>query len=274
MNNFFPIGLEGKVAAVTGAGGAICGAIADALARRGVSTAVWDLSAEAARKRVAAITAAGGKAAAMACDVLDPVSVDAAAEETLRAFGAIDILINGAGGSRKQATTSEDLSFFDILPDELMRTLALNYQGAVLCSQRVGRILAEKRAGVILNIASIAGLKPLTRAVGYCNGKAALVSFTQWLAVHMAQEYSPKIRVNAMAPGFVLTDQNRFLLVDEKTGEPTERGRQIVSHVPLGRYGAVGEMVGTALWLVSDASEFVTGAVVPVDGGFSAYSGV
>jgi len=152
--------------------------------------------------------------------------------------------------------------------------VALNYLSAVLPSQAVAPGFARRGRGVILNIASIAGLKPLTRAVAYSNGKAALVSFTQWLAVHMAQEYSRDIRVNALAPGFVLTDQNRFLLIDETTGEPTERGRRIIASVPMARYATPGEMVGAALWLVSDAAAFVTGAVIPVDGGFSASSGV
>ena len=155
-----------------------------------------------------------------------------------------------------------------------MNTLALNYQSAVLPSQAVGRIFAEKKKGVILNIASIAGIRPLTRAVAYSNGKAAVISFTQWLAIHMAKEYSPQIRVNALAPGFVLTEQNRFLLLNEKTGKPTDRGTQIMQSVPMGRYGEAAEMVGAALWLVSDSSSFVTGIIVPVDGGMTAYAGV
>jgi NAD(P)-dependent dehydrogenase (short-subunit alcohol dehydrogenase family) len=135
-------------------------------------------------------------------------------------------------------------------------------------------VFAEKRAGVVVNITSVAGLLPLTRAISYCDGKAAATSFTRWLAVHMAREHSPSIRVNAIAPGFVLTDQNRFLLVDERTGEMTERGKQILAHVPAGRYGEPCDMAGAALWLASDSAAFVTGAVIPVDGGYSAYSGV
>jgi len=152
--------------------------------------------------------------------------------------------------------------------------LSLNYLSAVIPSQVVGRIFAEKKSGVIINISSIAGILPLTRAISYSDGKAATNSFTRWLAVHMAQEYSPNIRVNAIAPGFMLTEQNRFLLVDEKTGEITERGQQILKNVPMGCYGNPHEVVGAALWLVSDMASFVTGAVIPIDGGYSAFSGV
>lgn len=266
--------LNGKVAVVTGGGGAIGGAMARALAESGVAVAVWDRSASSAQAVVEAITGRGGRAVAMTCDVLKPDDVERATQATVDTFGTINILINGAGGSRKEATTSSDLSFFDIGAEALMQTVALNYAGLVIPSQAVARHFARQQAGVILNIASIAGMLPLTRAVAYSNGKAAAISFTQWLAVHMAQTYSPRIRVNAIAPGFVLTEQNRFLLTDEKTGEPTERGRQIIRSTPMGRYGDPEEMVGAALWLVSDSARFVTGAVVPVDGGFTAFAGV
>ena len=268
------VGLSGKVAVVTGGGGAICGAMAKALAEAGVAVAVWDRALPAARTVAGEIEGHGGRGVAVLCDVLDPDEVERATRDTVAAFGTIDILINGAGGSRKEATTAPDLSFFDIGAEALMQTVALNYAGLVIPSQAVGRLFAKRQAGVILNIASIAGMLPLTRAVGYSNGKAAAISFTQWLAVHMAQTYSPRIRVNAIAPGFVLTDQNRFLLTDEKTGEPTERGRQIIQSTPMGRYGEPEEMVGAALWLVSDSARFVTGTVIPVDGGFTAYAGV
>jgi len=218
--------------------------------------------------------APGGRAPAVRCDVLNRDDIACAVSATVAAGGTIDILINGAGGSRKEATTSPDLSFFDIQPEHLRRTLALNYESAVFPSQAVGRLFAGKKSGAILNVASIGGVRPLTRAVAYSNGKAALVSFTQWLAVHMAQEYAPRIRVNALAPGFVLTDQNRFLLVDEATGAPTARGRKIVEQMPMARYGQPEEMVGAALWLVSDAASYVTGAVIPVDGGLLASLGV
>ena len=267
-------GLQGKVAVVTGGGGAICGEIATALANEGVSVAIWDVSRAAADRAAEKIRAMGGSALAIECDATDPDSVGAANEAVLTEYGAIDILVNGAGGSRRECTTSDELEFFDIDVRALTDTMRLNWLSAVVPSQAVGRIFAAKRSGVILNISSIAGICPLTRAVGYSNGKAALNSFTQWLAVHMAHNYAPEIRVNAVAPGFILTDQNRFLLLDQKTGKTTQRGRHVLANVPMARYAQPGEVVGAALWLVSDSAGFVTGAVVPVDGGFTAYSGV
>lgn len=261
--------LASKTAVVTGGGGALGGAIAAALADQGVRTAVWDLSLKAAEAAAARIDGLG-----LACDVTDRAAVDRALERTEAAIGSLDILVNAAGGSRKEATTAPDLPFFDIPQEALAGTAGLNYLGTVLPCQAAARGFACRGAGVVLNIASIAGFKPLTRSVAYSNAKAAVVNFTEWLAVHMAQEYGSGIRVNALAPGFVLTEQNRFLLQDEASGEPTERGRTILAQVPMGRYGQPHDMVGAALWLVSESSAFVTGATVPVDGGLTAFGGV
>lgn len=262
--------LSGNVAVLTGGAGAIAGTMAQAFAQAGARVAIWDIANKAARARAKGI---GARAMAVECDVTDRAQVERAAQETLEAFGSIDILVNGAGGSSKRATTSAELSFFDIPAPALMESLALNYAGTVVSSQVVGRTFARRRQGVILNIASIGGVRPLTRAIGYSAAKAAVVNFTQWLAVHMAREHSPQIRVNAIAPGFILTDQNRFLLIDS-TGAPTERGKRVVAEVPMGRYGQPEEMVGAALWLVSDYASYVTGAVIPVDGGLLASLGV
>jgi len=261
-------------AIVTGGGGAICGAIARGLAAEGAAVAVWDLSEKAAEAREEEIRAAGGKAKAVRCDATDKASVEEALRATLERFSTVDILVNGAGGSRRQTTTGPELSFFDIDVDDMRSVSDLNYLSAVIPCQEVGRIFARRKEGVVLNITSIAGLRPITRALSYANGKAALNSFTQWLAVHMAVTYSPTIRVNAIAPGFMLTEQNRFLLVEEKTGAFTERTRRILDHVPMARLGEPRDIVGAALWLVSDQARFVTGAVIPVDGGFTAYPGV
>jgi NAD(P)-dependent dehydrogenase (short-subunit alcohol dehydrogenase family) len=268
------LGIAGKTAVVTGGGGAICGAIAMALAAEGANVALWDLSEEAALRRAREIEGRGGRAAAVRCDVCDPAAVEAALEQTVKAFGGVDILVNGAGGSRADATTGRDLEFFDIGKEALQSAVGLNFLSAVIPSQAVGRAFRTAGKGVILNIASIAGMRPLSRAVAYSTGKAALISFTQWLAVHMATEYSPRIRVNAIAPGFVLTDQNRFLMTDRDTGAPTERQRQVLRQVPMARLGEPEDMAGAVLWLVSDRAGFVTGAVIPVDGGFTANSGV
>ncbi len=264
----------GKVAVVTGGGGAICGEIAKALALEGVAVAIWDKDFDAATKKADEIRAATGQALALECDVLSSASVERSVEKTLAAYHTVDILVNGAGGSQKEATTSSDLEFFDIDPEALKKVMDLNYMSAVIPSQQVGRVFAKKKSGAILNISSVAGFSPLTRSISYSNGKAATNNFTHWLAVHMADTYSPHIRVNAIAPGFILTEQNRFLLVEKDTEELTERGHQVISSVPMGRLGKPGEIVGAALWLVSDSASFVTGAIIPVDGGFNAFSGV
>ena len=217
---------------------------------------------------------AGGTAVAVQCDVLDKPSLEAAAGTIVEAFGRVDILVNGAGGNNPKATTSADLAFFDLPADAIQWVFNLNFVGTLLPSQVFGRLMAERGEGVILNVSSMNAFRPLTRIPAYSAAKAAVSNFTQWLAVHVAQEYSPRIRVNAIAPGFFLTEQNRFLLTDEATGELTQRGRTIIEHTPMVRFGLPEDLVGTVLWLLSPASAFVTGVVVPVDGGFSAFSGV
>lgn len=266
--------LRGKVAVITGAGGAICGEIAKALAQEGISIAIWDISIDKASKRCDEIVSSGAKAIAIECNTTEKASVEFSLKKTLTHYNTIDILINGAGGSCKETTTSPELKFFNIEPEAMEAVFSLNYMSAVITSQAIGQLFAEKKSGVIVNITSIAGFTPLTGAISYSNAKAAANSFTQWLAVHMARNYSPKIRVNAIAPGFILTEQNKFLLVDEKSGQMTERGNQILRNVPMARYGEPQEIVGAALWLVSDMASFVTGAVIPVDGGYTAFSGV
>jgi NAD(P)-dependent dehydrogenase (short-subunit alcohol dehydrogenase family) len=266
--------LEGKVVAVTGGGGVLCGAMSRALGRAGARVAVLDLFPGAAQKVADDIVAEGGAALAVGCDVLDKDSVEAAAGEILKAFGRVDIVINGAGGNKKEATTSPDLSFFDLPTEAIQWVFNLNFVGTLLPSQVFGKLMADQGEGIILNIASMNALRPLTRIPAYSAAKAAVSNFTEWLAVHLAQEYSPHIRVNAMAPGFFLTEQNRFLLTDEVSGKLTARGQTIIDHTPMERFGDPEELVGTMMWLLSPASAFVTGIVVPIDGGFSAFGGV
>jgi NAD(P)-dependent dehydrogenase (short-subunit alcohol dehydrogenase family) len=206
--------------------------------------------------------------------VLDRLSLETARQTVLDRFGRVDILINGAGGNKKQATTSSELSFFDLSPEAVRLVFDLNCLGTILPSQVFGKQMVEQTEGVILNISSMNAFRPLTRVPAYSAAKAAVSNFTQWLAVHMAQEYSPHIRVNAIAPGFFLTEQNRSLLTDVATGELTQRGRDILTHTPMKRFGAPEDLLGTVIWLLSPASSFVTGVVVPIDGGFSAFSGV
>jgi len=262
------------VAAITGGGGVLCGTMARALGKNGVRVAVLDLNGEAAERVAADVRAAGGEAIAVVVDVLDRDSIETAAQQVVDAFGRVDILINGAGGNKKQATTSPELSFFDLPADAVRWVFDLNFLGTLLPCQVFGKLMAEQGEGCILNISSMNAFRPLTRIPAYSAAKAAVSNFTQWLAVHMAQEYSPRIRVNAIAPGFFLTEQNRFLLTDEATGELTPRGRTIIDHTPMGRFGEPEDLVGTVLWLLSPGAAFVHGVVVPVDGGFSAFSGV
>jgi len=192
----------------------------------------------------------------------------------LARFGRVDILINGAGGNKKQATTSPDLSFFDLPADAVQWVFNLNFIGTLLPCQVFGKVMADQGEGIILNVSSMNAFRPLTRIPAYSAAKAAVSNFTQWLAVHLSQKYSTDIRVNAIAPGFFLTEQNRFLLSDEVTGELTPRGRTIIDHTPMARFGQPGDLIGTVLWLLSSGATFVHGVVVPVDGGFSAFSGV
>jgi NAD(P)-dependent dehydrogenase (short-subunit alcohol dehydrogenase family) len=182
--------------------------------------------------------------------------------------------VNGAGGNKPQATTNPQQSFFDLPADAVNFVFNLNFLGTFLPSQVFGQLMVAQGEGVILNISSMNSFRPLTRIPAYSAAKAGVSNFTQWLAVHMAQEYSTKIRVNAIAPGFFLTEQNRFLLTDQESGKLTERGQKIIDHTPAGRFGDPDDLIGTIVWLISPAAAFITGVVVPIDGGFSAYSGV
>ncbi len=265
--------ISGKTAVITGGAGAICTAICRALAKCGARVAILDLDAEAANRLASEICAEGGEAIGLACDVLDKESIERAADEVIARFGGVDILVNGAGGNKAEATTNAENTFFDLPAEALRNVFDLNLMGAILPSQVFGEIMAEQRSGVMLNISSMNAFRPLTRIPAYSAAKAGLNNFTQWLAVHMAQEYSPEIRVNAIAPGFLVGAQNRRLLLNQD-GSLTARGQSIIAHTPMKRFGEPQDLIGAVLWLVSPASAYVTGIVVPLDGGFSAYSGV
>ncbi len=267
-------GLSGKVAVITGGGGVLCGEFSRALGALGAKVAVLDLAVDAAKKVADEITEAGGTAIPVECDVLVRDSVEAACKKVLAEFGGVDILINGAGGNKKEATTGPEMSFFDMPADAMRFVFELNFIGTMIPSQVFGRIFAETKRGIILNTSSMSAFHPLTKVAGYSAAKAAVSNFTEWLAVHMSQNYSPEIRVNAIAPGFFLTEQNRFLLTDQKTGELTPRGKTIIGHTPMDRFGDPTDLVGTVVWLLSPGASFVHGIVVPVDGGFNAFSGV
>ena len=266
----------GQSFVVTGGAGVLCGEMAKGLYECGANVAILDYNLQAGRAMVEKLEKLQGKGRVLAAqgNVLQPESVQAAVDLVLSEFGKIDGLINGAGGNKPGASTFAEKSFFD-LPQEAIRwVFDLNVLGTIIPSQIVGRHMADRKQGVILNVSSMNSFRPLTRIPAYSAAKAGASNFTQWLATHMAQEYSPLIRVNAIAPGFFLTEQNRFLMTEKETGELSQRGRKIIDHTPMGRFGEAVDLVGPTLWLLSPASAFVTGIILPVDGGFSAYSGV
>lgn len=266
--------IRGKVAVVTGGSGALGGAIARGLGGAGARVAIVARGAEACERVAAELVAQGADAIAAPGDVRDQAALTRVADVIQARLGQVDILVNAAGGNDPRATATPGQPFFDLDPAAIQEVFANNLQSVTLPCQVFGRGMAKLGRGAILNIASMSALRPLTQVGAYSAAKAAVVNFTQWLATHMAMQYSPEIRVNALAPGFFLTDQNRYLLFNAATERWTNRGRTIVAHTPMGRLGEPDDLVGTALWLVSPAAAFVTGVVVPVDGGFAAYSGV
>jgi NAD(P)-dependent dehydrogenase (short-subunit alcohol dehydrogenase family) len=268
------VDLTDEVIAVTGGGGVLCSTMARAAAERGAAVAVLDIAVDAASEVVDEIEEAGGRAVAVPCNVLEKESLQQALEQVEEEFGTPTALINGAGGNKADATTKEDLSFFDLPLEAVRGVFDLNFMGTFLACQVFGRAMAEQERGHIINISSMNAFRPLTRIPAYSAAKSAVSNLTQWLAVHMNRNYSERMRVNAIAPGFFLTEQNRFLLIDEETGGLTPRGQTIIDHTPMGDFGNPQDLVGTLLWLLSSSSHFVNGIVVPVDGGFSAFSGV
>jgi len=265
--------VEEKVAIVTGSTGILGGAMAHGLAKAGANVCIVGRRAERAQRVARSILDAGGTAVALPGDVLDRTRMDAVCAEVLQTWGRVDILVNAAGGNVSDAVIMPDQSFFDMPQAALQEVVTLNLAGSVLPCQVFGRIMADQGSGSIVNISSMAAQRPLTRVMGYAAAKAGIDNFTRWLAVEMAQKYGSGLRVNAIAPGFFIGEQNRSLLLNDDDSL-TDRGQQIVDHTPMARFGEPDELVGTLLWLCSDAARFVTGVVVPVDGGFAAYSGV
>jgi NAD(P)-dependent dehydrogenase (short-subunit alcohol dehydrogenase family) len=265
--------VRGHTAVVTGGSGQFGRTIASALAQAGAQVAVLGRHAETVQAVAATIQADGGAALGIACDVLNRAALEHSRAQVRSAFGAVDILITAAGGNSPAATTSAEQTFFDLDTEAVNQVFGLNFIGSFQSCQVFGRDMADRGEGCIVNITSMSALRPLTRVPAYGAAKAAVANFTQWLAVYMAQEYNPHIRVNALAPGFFLTEQNRYLLLDAE-GKMTTRGQAIISHTPAGRLGQPDDLLGTLLWLVGPASAFVTGVVIPVDGGFASFSGV
>lgn len=281
MNLPFKIDLKNKTAVVTGGGGILCSGFSKVLAQCGAKVAILDLRADNAMAVADDINKDGGTAIGISANVLEKASLLNAKAEINKKFGKVDILINGAGGNNPKGTTSKDYyevgdedredvkSFFDLEPSGIEFVFNLNFLGTLLPTQVFAPDLIEAK-GSIINISSMNAFTPLTRIPAYSGAKAAVSNFTQWLAVHFAKA---GIRVNAIAPGFFLTDQNRGLLID-KDGNYTERSQKIIANTPMGRFGETEELSGVLLWLLSEGATFVDGIVVPVDGGFSAYSGV
>ncbi len=281
----FSADLTGRTAVVTGGSGVLCSRMAQALAASGAAVAVLGRRLEAVETVAESIRTAGGTALAVSCDVLDTERLREVAPQIEQELGPVDILVNGAGGNHPAGITSrpyllpDDLgktagelkTFFDLDPEGIRHVLNLNFLGTLLPCQVFARGMAERGRGTIINISSMSAYCPLTKIPAYSGAKAAVNSFTQWLAVHFSKV---GIRVNAIAPGFFLSEQNRALLTNPD-GSLTERGETIISQTPLGRFGTPDQLLGCLLWLASDeAAGFVTGTVIPVDGGFSAFSGV
>lgn len=268
--------LMGKTAVVLGGGGVLGGALADGFASAGAQVAIADLSEERSNECAERIRAVGSEANSYEVNVFERDSLTACCDSVHADFGQIDILLNAVGGNAPKATTSPEQSFFQLSEEGLHDVMHLNFlAGIVHPSQVFGERMKDNPDGAsIINISSMSADRPLTRVLTYSAAKAAVSNFTMWLSTHMAMEYTPKFRVNAIAPGFFVTEQNRRLLLEEDNETLTARGQSIIDHTPAARFGAPEDLVGTAIWLVSDASRFVTGTVIPIDGGFSSYAGV
>lgn len=267
-----PFDLAGRVALVTGGYGVLGGAVAGGLSRAGVRVAVLGRTRERAEAQAEALRGGDSDAMAVVADVLDDAGVTAARDRVLDAWGRIDILVNAAGGNVGRAR-SDDRPVFDVPFDAFDEVVRLNLHGTVLPTLRVAECMAEQGRGSIVTISSMASLQAISGVLGYSVAKGGIDVFTRWLAVELASRHGDQVRVNAIAPGFFITHQNRAVLLDEQ-GEYTERARTIIGRTPMARFGRPEEVIGPVLWLCSDAAAFVTGTVIPVDGGFSAFSGV
>ncbi len=268
MKNYFDV--KGKVIVITGGAGILGKGMSEYMAEQGCKVVVLDRVDDAGNALVADIKAKGGDAIYLSTDVLNKEVLEQNAKDIVAAYGRIDILVNAAGGNMPGATIAPGQTIFDLQIDAFQKVVDLNLFGTVLPCMVFGKIMVDKKEGSIINISSESAIRPLTRVVGYGSSKAAVTNFTQFLATEMATKFSEKIRVNAMAPGFFLTEQNRALMSNED-GTPSDRCKTILAHTPFGRLGEADELFGTLHWLASDASKFVTGTLTVVDGGFDAF---
>jgi NAD(P)-dependent dehydrogenase (short-subunit alcohol dehydrogenase family) len=280
MNQIAPslddlFGLSDQVAVVTGAGGAIGSALTRVLARAGAATVLVGRRREPLERLAAELAAAGARALVAPSDVLDRAALEDVRSDVLARFGRIDVLVNAAGGNIPEATLAAEASVFDLPAQAFSQVVDLNLLGTLLPSLVFGEAIAEHapHGGSIVNISSMAAARAITRVAGYGAAKAAVENLTRWLAVEAARRHAGRLRVNAIAPGFFIGEQNRALLLDER-GELTQRGRSIVAHTPMGRFGDVDELASTLLWLCGPGAAFVSGIVVAVDGGFGAFGGI
>lgn len=264
--------IHGRVAVITGGYGVLGSAIARGLARAGARVAIVGRSSVSAEREAGVITQEGGEAMALVADVLDRDQTRSAAECLIREWGRIDILVNAAGGNVSRAR-SDTISVFEIPLDAFDEVLRLNLHGTVIPSMVVGEVMAKQRVGSIVNISSMAALQALSGVMGYSIAKAGIDNFTRWLATDVARRHGDGVRVNAIAPGFFVTTQNRAVMLNDD-GSYTERAKAVLRQTPMGRLGRPEELLGAVHWLCSDAASFVTGTVIPVDGGFSIFSGV
>jgi NAD(P)-dependent dehydrogenase (short-subunit alcohol dehydrogenase family) len=271
LNSLFS--LDKKVAVITGGTGVLGSSMVKALAMAGAKVAIVGRRKDVADALAKEIEKTGGEAIGVSADVLNAQQLNEAKEVILKKFGAINILVNGAGGNMPGATIPPDKTFLDLKIEEFQKVVDLNLTGSVLPSQILAEPIMKAKSGVIINISSMAAFIPITRVVGYSAAKGAISNFTQWMAVEMAKKFGEGIRVNAIAPGFFLTEQNRTLLTTTDGGL-TDRGKSVINHTPYGRFGQADELASTLIWLCSDGAKFVSGVVVPVDGGFSSFAGV
>ncbi|MCG2460253.1 SDR family oxidoreductase [Flavobacteriaceae bacterium F89] len=265
--------LNGKVAIITGASGALASSVAKSLARSKVTVALLTRNPDSITSLVDEIIGSGGNAIAVEADILNEKSLLGARDRILKLYGKIDILLNIAGGNLPGATVAPGQTIFDISIDDFNAVAKLNLNGTVIPSLIFGKVMADQKKGIIINYSSMAADRIITRVAGYSASKAAMENFTRWMAVEMATKFGDNIRVNAIAPGFFVGKQNKKLLINDD-GSYTERGQTIIRNTPMGRFGEADELNGTIHFLCSEASRFITGVVIPVDGGFSAFSGV
>lgn len=265
--------LKGKVIVITGGAGVLATSMSEALAQAGCHVVLLDRQKDRAVRQADKLSHTGRAALGLEADVLSESALNQARDQVLERFGRVDGLINAAGGNMQGATIGQDQTFFDLKLDELRKVMDLNFIGSVLPAMVFGQDMARQQSGVILNISSMAAMQAVSRVMGYAASKAGISNFTRWLATEMATKFGDGIRVNAIAPGFFIGEQNRRLLMEEDGGY-TERGKDVIRKTPMRRFGQSDELAGAVLYLLSDAARFVTGVILPVDGGFSSFSGV